>query len=204
MKLQINGAGKPKHILPAGNESRRDYQVSRIYRAETSAEDNSPFVIKCFPPEYINAVIEKFLEPLSKSRLIGSAFHGKTVAIKVSQSSHRRSRAQDGKAELCVRKWGITGYEVLHEIAHALQGSSRPHHGIVFTSIYLMLVRVAMPLDCYDELAEQFDKESIRYCKVSEKGVMYGKRIGSEGKRTERSEDVRQAKKPARRSGWLY
>ncbi len=203
MRLQISGAGRHKRILPAGNESRRDYQVSRIYRAETEAEDNAPFVIKCFPPEHINAVIEKFLGPLSKSKLIASALHEKTVNIKVTQSEHRRSRAQSGKAELCVRKWGITGYEVLHEVAHALQGNARPYHGIVFTSIYLMLVKVAMPPDCYDELIEQFNKESVRCFKVRGGGVMYGK-PATDKNETEKGRSVKRAGRPTKRNGWVY
>ena len=178
-KLIISGKGSGRvnklFPVPSVRGGKTDPQVSRIYNAEWGAEDACPFIIRCAPREYIDGAVMSFIHKLEKDEAVRGLFGEREVSFSFLHSAVRKSTAIEDEVELCARDGEISGYEVMHETAHALQPSGLAHHGTCFASLFLFLVKRGMPTRCYKELKEQFGKYHIAYNEINEKGVMYGK-----------------------------
>jgi len=185
--LIINGrgCGQFDHIYPPTTNRKRDSQRSRVYRAEHAVEKATPKLIKCSPTLYTDGAIKSFLSSLSDNMTLKYLFGRVEVGLCVIHSDTRCSMVDQHGIQLCVRKNGISMYEILHELAHAIN-QSQPHHGARFVTVFLVLVKEAIGDECHRSLLKKLNRHGVKYKKLNEKEIQHGilKRIQRRAKAT--------------------
>lgn len=144
-----------------------DSQVKLVYKAEEDAEDMEPFMIKCSHDELMVGAVAKFMLTASHSEIVRMMFGDRNVVVTVKKNKRMRSMAFCGEMTIVDHGEGVSAYEVVHELAHALQRGVTPHHGAVFASIYLMLAKEMMPHKCYKALLNAFNECGVDYAVIN-------------------------------------
>jgi len=134
----------------------RDRQRSRVYSAEHYAEKASPRYTHFAPMKSGKTTVKSLI-----AKSTGDARINATISFR--KSDTLQSWASCGVINLCIRNGMLSDYEVLHELAHLLQGEGGADHGKEFASIFLLLVKQGLPQECYDALLTGYKIHRVKY-----------------------------------------
>ena len=159
------GSGIFEQVMPPTEDASRDYQLSKVYSAEGFAEAVCPSKIITSPMCGLLGAVSSFLTKATESESIARLVGRCEVEVSLRPNHAKRSDACCGQMRLAPRDGVISSYEVLHELAHALQRNRTPHHGETFATLYLLLVSLVMSHTNYLALKQGFEEFNVKYDK---------------------------------------
>jgi hypothetical protein len=138
---------------------RRDGQKSKVYRAETEAEQ------RLFPkgaPPYTIVEAQGVANLVLYSEWCLERFGDRDAQAERSAGLHAACRYQKGVYILLLPAIASDRLTVFHELAHALTWQSAPWHGAYFCRVLLETLREFWP-SAYPVLLEEYRRFGVRY-----------------------------------------
>lgn len=140
----------------------RDYQVSKVYKAENNTSAGSIKKKKNYFKNRANMQI--FVDKIINSKWFKKRYIiWNKIYIKQPHRNRKYCEADTDNATIWISdKWNIKQI-ILHELAHFANPEAAPYHGKEFCSIYLEFVKRWLGKREYKELKNNFKKYGVDY-----------------------------------------
>jgi len=160
-----------KHALKAAlprlgeRTSTRDYQRTKVYRADKAFEssllkaDNFISFIQAMPAVSLEGAVGGYINHIACQKEFCRLFGSFCVAVEIRRSMSR-SWATKRKMLIGAKSGVVSRVDVLHEMSHCIVPQNQPPHGKIFASVFLALISLE-----YDPtvLQEQYIRLGVNF-----------------------------------------